>query len=103
MSSRAPCTNGQVFDSRYREKVAKTVAKVSIVATYLLSVVCRVSRLVSPVLVAPFGAQNVTFVPSIFLLNPMSNGTGQIKGTCPIGQVLASKGCTFEFVFGNRG
>ncbi len=40
--SGAPCTNGQVFHSRYRENLAKTRAKVEFSVTYLFCDVYRI-------------------------------------------------------------
>lgn len=90
-----PCTTGQVFHRRYRENRAKTVAKVYTEATDLLSAPYDILRLVEPVLADPFRAQNVTFVPSIFGLYEVSNGTG--KANVPNRAGSASKGCRFKW------
>jgi hypothetical protein len=59
--------------------MAKTGAKVRLMASYLLSVAYGTMRLVHSVLVARFGAKNVTLVPSIFLMYAMSNRTGNVN------------------------
>lgn len=99
--SRGPCTNGQVFHRKYRENVAKTGAKVSIMASYLLSVVYGIPSLVDPVLAARIRAQNVTLVPSIFFLYPMSNSTGNVNMPIRAGSDIEVE--YMQVVFGNRG
>jgi hypothetical protein len=78
-SSTPPCTSGQVFHRRYRESVAKTVAKVYSYSSYSLSDIYGILGIADPVLGAQFAAKNVTFVPSIFVLEGMSNGTGKVN------------------------
>jgi hypothetical protein len=59
--------------------MAKDRAKVYTSASYFLSVIYGILGLAEPVLGAQFAAQNVTFVPSIFRLDGMSNGTGKVN------------------------
>jgi len=59
------CTKVQVFHSRYREKEAKTVAKVETNLTCLFSVTWMELERVRPVLGDWFEPQNVTCVPSV--------------------------------------
>lgn len=59
--------------------MAKTVAKVYSSSSCLLSAIYSILGIADPVLGARFAAKNVTFVPSIFLLEGMSNGTGKVN------------------------
>jgi hypothetical protein len=60
------CTKVQVFHSWYREKQAKTAAKVASTLICFFSITYVDLERVRPVLGAKFGAKNVTCVPSVF-------------------------------------
>ena len=81
-----PCTNGQVFHRRYREKQAKIMAKVYTLLSDLHSLLYIEKSPRNRVLVDSFGVQNVTRVPSILAGMPVSNGTG-------IGNMPERAGC----------